>query len=99
MNITLRSLIHDLLYQSLIEIRVAAHEHKNFPAIFKIANVFHNVPLQLEKAAQGEREYQQILDDIIVRAERNDCSAWLDNAITKNSKSNQESMGTDSIDN
>lgn len=81
MNNNNRKLIHSLLYQSLIEIREAAYENKGMKGIFKISDVFHNVPLQLEKAASGERDYQSILDDITKRAKKNGCSDWLKNVI------------------
>jgi hypothetical protein len=73
-----RNLIHFLLYHSLVEIRSAAYEKKSYTAIFKIADTFHNVPLQLEKASKGERKYQDILDDIAQRANRNGCLEWLE---------------------
>jgi hypothetical protein len=81
MDIENRSLINYLLYHSLIEIREAAYDNKSYTAIFKIADVFHNVPLQLEKAAKGERGYRDILDDIKERAKRNGCLDWVENII------------------
>jgi hypothetical protein len=76
-----RNLIHSLLYHSLVEIRSAAYENKSYTAIFKIADIFHNIPLQLEKASRGERKYQDILDDIAQRAKRNECLEWLEDHI------------------
>jgi hypothetical protein len=47
-----RELVSRLLYLALIEIRAEAHALQN-PKVFHLADLFHNVPLQLERVAKG----------------------------------------------
>jgi hypothetical protein len=79
-----RELCHRLLYLALIELRAEAHEIKN-SKVFHIADLFHNIPLQLEKAAKGELQYEELLVWLENRAIQNGCEEWLNNLI-KNEK-------------
>jgi hypothetical protein len=86
-----RELCHRLFYSALIELRAEAHEIKN-SKVFHIADLFHNIPLQLEKAAKGELQYEEILAWLENRAIQNGCQEWLYNLI-KNEKT-EDNEGT-----
>jgi hypothetical protein len=75
-----RELSHRLLYLALVEMRVEAHNMNN-PKAFHIADLFHNIPLQLEKAAKGELQYEEILAWLKNRAIEKGCEEWLSNII------------------
>lgn len=76
-----RLIIHNLLYRAFLDIRIAAHEKKSHEGIFKIADIFHNIPLQLEQVHAGNSSYQEILNDLRERTRNKGCESWLDNAI------------------
>lgn len=77
---TPREIIHRLLYLALIEIRMAAHESEP-KKIFHLADLFHNIPLQLEITAQKEGSYEEILTWLQERADEKGCREWLDYAV------------------
>ena len=56
-----RTTLHHLLYQALIDMRVAAYEQRPQP-IFHMADLMHTLPLQLEQAAQGKCTYEEVLE-------------------------------------
>jgi hypothetical protein len=80
-----RELCHRLLYLALVEMRVEAHNMKN-NKVFHIADLFHNIPLQLEQAAKGELQYEEILAWLKNRASEKDCEEWLSNIIKAEEK-------------
>lgn len=49
--------------------------------IVALAEIFHEVPLRLEEANKGARNYNAILDYIKARALQNKTDGWLNNAI------------------
>lgn len=72
-----REALHRLLYTALVEMRVEAHEQQN-QMIFHLADLFHNVPLQLERVAKGEGTYEEILQWVETRASEKKINAWFD---------------------
>jgi hypothetical protein len=76
-----RTVIHNLLYRAFLDIRIAAYEKKSHEGIFKIADIFHNIPLQLERVQASGGSYQEILNDLRERMRNKGCESWLDNAI------------------
>lgn len=76
-----KTLIYKLIHQAFLDIRTAAYEEKSHRAIFKIADIFHNIPLQVERVEKGQGSYEEVLKDLHDRAARNECTPWLDNAI------------------
>lgn len=76
-----RTLIYDLMYQAFIDIRHAAHEGRSLKAIFKVANLFHNVPSQVERIERENGDFSEILAELKVRAQLFGCESWLNNAI------------------
>lgn len=63
-----RTTLHHLLYQALIDMRVAAYEQRPQP-IFHMADLMHTLPLQLEQAAQGQYTYEEVLSQLRQRAQ------------------------------
>jgi hypothetical protein len=74
-----RHLVHQLLARALLEMRVAAYEDQS-KQLFNMADLFHNIPYQLERA-QTERDFEEILDLIRASAERKGLDAWLNHAL------------------
>lgn len=75
-----RRQIHDLLYMALIEIRQLGGDLKSRP-VFGLANLLHNVPLELEQVAKREMTYEELFDSPNVRAKQSKCQKWLDDQI------------------
>ena len=75
-----QEIIYRLLYLALIEIRSESYAIKN-KEIFHLADLFHNIPLQLEKVASGTGSYDEVLSWLRERAQEKDCEGWLDKAI------------------
>ena len=73
-----RTLIHRLLFQALLEMRQRGHESGD-NAVYHLADLFHNVALQLEHAdgLSESDEYDEILDFLKRRAKEKGCDAWL----------------------
>jgi hypothetical protein len=71
-----REKLHRLLYRALLEVRIEAHDVQN-SKIFHLADLFHNIPLQLESAARGEGSYGGILSALENRAQEKGCAEWL----------------------
>ena len=57
---TALELVHRLLFRALIEIRAQGHEQKN-KLVFHLADLFHNVVLDMEAAAEGRLNYDEVL--------------------------------------
>jgi hypothetical protein len=76
-------LIYRLIYHALLDIRSAAQSgERNANTIaYKLSDVFHNVPLQLNRVESEGGDYDQVLLDIRERAKRAKCEGWLDNVI------------------
>ncbi|GCE17666.1 hypothetical protein [Dictyobacter kobayashii] len=74
-----REYILKLLYAAFIDIRVASHSEDN-QTCFVISDVFHTIPLQLNRADKGEIEYADIIKSINQKCEERKCTRWLDNA-------------------
>ncbi len=75
-----RETIHHLLYMALIEMRMEAYETEN-KKIFHLADLFHNIPLQLERVVAGERSYDEVLTWLQKRAQEKGLELWLDKAM------------------
>ncbi len=76
-----RTLVYDLMYQAFVDIRYAAYEEKSHQAIFKVADLFHNVPLQIERIERESGDFSKILTKLKRRAQLSGCESWLNNVI------------------
>jgi Mg/Co/Ni transporter MgtE len=75
-------LVHRLLFRALIEIRAQGHEHKN-KLVFHLADLFHNVVLDMEAAAEGRLAYDEVLHQLEEKAKEKNCEQWLLSARTQ----------------
>ena len=91
----LRRLIYRLMSEALIEMRTVAYEGRGHKGIFKIADLFHNVPLSLEILDREGGSYAELFATMTVRAERNGSKPWLDRAMMRIEHSMQASSGSD----
>ncbi|MCX7257016.1 MAG: hypothetical protein NTZ64_09830 [Polaromonas sp.] len=74
------TLVLKLVAYALLEIRIASHEG-NSRLAFEIADVFHNVPYQIERIKIGDGNYQEIINWLEMRCEQKGMTSWLKNAI------------------
>lgn len=68
-----------LLYRAFLDIRIASYS-KDSHTSFVLADIFHNVPLQMNQAEKGEKSYADIVIWIQKKCEERNCTSWLDNA-------------------
>ena len=68
------------MHAAFLDIRIASHS-KDCHTCFVISDVFHNIPLQLNRAEKGEMGYAEIVTHIQEKCEVRNCKSWLDNAI------------------
>jgi len=73
---------HRLLFQALLDIRDESRRIDNKP-IYHLADLFHNVVLQLESVAAGNSRstYEDILTFIKEQAESKGWQKWVDDRI------------------
>ena len=76
-----RRLLYKLMYRAFLEIRMVAHEGKGHKGIFRIADLFHNVPSILERAEREGGNYAEIMQKLTAHADRNGSRPWLDHAV------------------
>ncbi|MEZ6094056.1 MAG: hypothetical protein R3C03_07420 [Pirellulaceae bacterium] len=75
-------LLHIALYYALLDIRNQGRE-RNDKIVFHLANLFHNVVVQMGDAAKGKREYSDVLRNLKETAQRTGCQQWLNNVIAQ----------------
>ena len=68
--------VHRLLFRALLEIRSHGHEHKN-KLVFHLADLFHNVVLEMGNAAEGQCTYEDVLKQLEERAAERGLDKWL----------------------
>ncbi|HEY7093919.1 MAG TPA: hypothetical protein VH393_12105 [Ktedonobacterales bacterium] len=71
-----RALLYRLLYDGLIEMRHEAHEGRT-EGVFRLADLFHNLPMQLERMERGEATPEEVMSDLQAHAERIHIKQWL----------------------
>jgi hypothetical protein len=76
---TEKEYILKLMYRAFLDIRVASYQ-QNSKTSFVLADVFHNVPLQMNKAEKGEKSYADIIKWIQEKCEARNCTSWLETA-------------------
>lgn len=70
------SAVHRLLFQALLEIREQGHENRN-KVVFHLADLFHNVVLDMEAAARGEQTFESVFQALARAAEEKGLDRWL----------------------
>jgi hypothetical protein len=68
--------VHRLLFRALLEMRSQGHAEKN-KLVFHLADLFHNVVLEMENAAEGECTYEDVLKGLEERAKERGLDKWL----------------------
>ncbi len=68
--------VHRLLFRALLEMRSQGHEQKN-KLVFHLADLFHNVVLEMENAAEGKCTYEDVLKGLEERAREQGLERWL----------------------
>lgn len=72
-------LVHRLLFRALIEIRAQGHEQKN-ELVYHLADLFHNVVLDMKAAAESKLSYEEVLRQLEEKAKEKNCERWLNSA-------------------
>lgn len=68
-----------LIFRAFLDIRIDSYEKKNYPC-FILADVFHNVPINLLRASQGEMSYAAVIAQLRAKCEARNALGWLENA-------------------
>jgi len=68
--------IYDLLYRALIDLRAEGHATQN-QLVFLLADLFHNVPLQLGRVDHGDLAPDDVLGWLHRRAQGTLMEDWL----------------------
>jgi|SRR5689334_8178020 hypothetical protein len=68
--------LYDLLYRALLDLRVEGHATQN-QLVFLLADLFHTVPLQLDRVDQGDLAPDEILSWLRRRAQGTLMEDWL----------------------
>ena len=85
MTMTTKSLLHRLLYAALIEIRTEGHDMQN-KTVFVLADLVHNIPLQLDRVDCGETTPEDIMQWLRMRAKQTGADGWLNLRIEEESR-------------
>lgn len=73
---------HRLLFRALLELRSQGHEHQN-KVVFHLADLFHTVVLEMERAARGECSYEDVMHTLQERASEKGLRKWLDHNLAE----------------
>lgn len=76
---TEKELLLELLYMAFVDIRAASYSQDSHTC-FILADVFHNVPLQIHRAEKNEMSYTDIMTELRKKCEERKCVSWLKNA-------------------
>ncbi|MBI1246805.1 hypothetical protein GC197_03045 [bacterium] len=70
--------LYRLMYLAFLDIRSEGAQLNSGP-VYGLANLFHGIPPQLEKAAQGEMTYEEVMRSLLDKARELKCEAWIHN--------------------
>lgn len=73
--------VHRLLFRALLEIREQGYTQQN-KLIYYLADLFHNVVLEMESAAEGEQSFDDVLRLLSTRAQEKGLDRWLNAALS-----------------
>lgn len=76
---TEKEYILKLMYLAFLDIRVASHAQESHTC-FVLSDVFHTIPLQMNRAEKGEMSYADIITWVQRKCEERKCLSWLENA-------------------
>jgi hypothetical protein len=86
--VTEKEYVLELLYRAFLDIRVASYTQDSHTC-FILADIFHNVPSQINLADKGEVGYTEIIIGIRKKCEERKYISWLDNALSDIAKRRQ----------
>jgi hypothetical protein len=84
-TMTTRRLLYRLLYAALLDIRVEGYTVNN-KKVFHLADLMHNVPLQLDKVERGESSAEEVMHWLEKHAHEKGIERWLEQAIKEELK-------------
>ena len=76
---TEKEYIFKLMYVAFLDIRIASYSQDSHTCLV-LADIFHNVPLQMNQADKGKKSYTDIVTWIQKKCEERNCTSWLANA-------------------
>lgn len=76
---TEKEYILKLMYLAFLDIRVASHAQDS-RTCFILSDLFHTIPLQMNRAEKGEISYAEIATWIRTTCEERKCLSWLETA-------------------
>jgi hypothetical protein len=76
--------VYRLLHVAMVGMRAEVHDSPN-SKLFCLLDLFHIIPLQLQRVLDGEGSYQDITLWLRERASLRGCGDWLDQAISHSS--------------
>lgn len=74
---TTSTVLHRLVYTAFIEIRAAAREGDT-QRVFQLSDLFHNVPLRLDRLERGEVSPDAVIHWLRDRAQQRGLAQWLE---------------------
>ena len=74
--------VHRLLFEALLELRAQGHEQRN-KLVFHLADLFHQVVLEMENAARGAKTYEEVLRLLEERAREKGCEKWVESNLAQ----------------
>jgi len=82
MAISPRRMLYQLLYDALIEIRAEGHAMSTTQVV-QLADLFHTIPLQLERMERGEVSPEDVLHGLQTRARATGMDRWVEHRIAQ----------------
>lgn len=79
------TLLHRLVYAAFIEIRAAAREGDT-QRVFHLSDLFHTVPLRLDRIERGEVSPDDVIQWLRARAQEKGLAQWLEGRIQEESQ-------------
>lgn len=87
-------MLYRLLYDTLIELRARGYETGD-QSVFMLADLFHNLPLQLDRLNRGELAVQDMLSELDERAQRHGIEGWLELRMSEIAKYHPETLANE----
>ncbi len=91
--------VYHLLYLALLDLRAEGHNAEN-RLVFLLADLFHNIPLQLDRVDRGDLAPEDILRWLRIRALGTPMEAWLNlrlQAVTTDRQDDQDTPQQDGL--
>lgn len=76
---TEKEYILKLMYAAFLDIRIASHSQDSHTC-FVLSDIFHNIPLQVNRADKGEMSYAEIIKFLQEKCVERKCTPWFDTA-------------------